>query len=57
MIKTIDELLLKKRKLLGKRGFGKWRYEMADMIRDKLLVRGIALQDWPDGTTTWKRVG
>jgi cysteinyl-tRNA synthetase len=30
-------------------------FEEADRIRDALRVRGIILEDRPDGTTDWRR--
>ena len=32
-------------------------YSMADRIRDELKDRGIELEDRPDGTTDWRKVG
>lgn len=54
--KSFDLFLQEKRNEFGEEGFNKWRFEMADMIRDKLLECGVALQDYPYGVTTWRRV-
>ena len=32
-------------------------YSLADRIRDKLKDQGIELEDRPDGTTDWRKVG